>query len=169
MNGYLLDTNAASILWDARHTDHNKIKSFLENHSQSLLWISIIVLAEVEYGLKTAPKMDTSRQNDVRNEMAKFPEVLDLDKHTVSSYSDIRAELFKTYSPKVRRKRLTAKWPEDLFERTSAKELGVQENDIWIASQAIQYNLILVTDDRMSRLVEVSNSLNDPLQIAKWR
>jgi tRNA(fMet)-specific endonuclease VapC len=169
MNGYLLDTNAASVLWDARHTDHNKIRSFLENHSQSLLWILIIVLAEVEYGLKTAPKMDTSRQNDVRNEMAKFPEVLDLDKHTVSSYSDIRAELFKTYSPKVRRRRLAAKWPEDLFERTSAKELGVQENDIWIASQAIQYNLILVTDDRMSRLVEVSNSLNDPLQIAKWR
>ena len=123
--------------------------------------------AEVEHGLKTAPKMDRTRQNDVRNEMAKFPLVLDMDKHTVAPYSDLRTELFKKYSPKDRKGRLTAKRPENLFDRTSAKELGVQENDIWLASQAIQYNLILVTQDRMSRLVEVSNSLSEPLRIAK--
>ncbi|MFH1673650.1 MAG: type II toxin-antitoxin system VapC family toxin [Pseudomonadota bacterium] len=130
MNGYLLDTNAASVLWDARHPDFKKIRSFLAGHSQSPVWISVIVLAEVEYGLRIAPKMDEGRQNDVRNEMANFFEILDIDKHTVAPYSDLRAELFKTYSPKDRRGRLTAKWPEDLFERTGAKELGVQENDI---------------------------------------
>ena len=169
MDGYLLDTNAASVLWDVRHPDYNKIRSFLAGHSRSPIWISIIVLAEVEYGLKIAPKKDEGRQKDVRNEMSKFFEILDLDKHTVSSYSDLRAELFKTYSPKDRRGRLTAKWPEDLVDRTSAKELGVQENDIWIAAQAIQYNLILVTEDQMSPLVEVSNSLNEPLRIVKWK
>lgn len=133
------------------------------------IWISVVVLAEVEHGLKTAPKMDRTRQNDVRNEMAKFPLVLDMDKHTVAPYSDLRTELFKKYSPKDRKGRLTAKRPENLFDRTSAKELGVQKNDIWLASQAIQYNLILVTQDRMFRLVEVSNSLSKPLQIAKWK
>jgi predicted nucleic acid-binding protein len=169
MNGYLLDTNAASVLWDARHLDHDRIKAFLANISPSPIWISIIVLAEIEYGLKIAPKMHVSLQNDVRNEMAKFFEILDLDKHTVAPYSDLRAELFKKYSPRNQKGRLTAKRPENLFDRTSAKELGVQENDIWLVSQAIQYNLILVTDDRMSRLGEVSNSLSEPLQIAKWK
>jgi tRNA(fMet)-specific endonuclease VapC len=169
MDGYLLDTNAASILWDARHRDHNKITAFLGNISDSPIWISIVVLAEVEYGLKTAPRRDVDRQNDVRNEMAKFPLVLSADKHTVAPYSDLRAELFKKYSPKGLKGRLTAKRPEDLVGRTSAKELGVQENDIWLASQAIQYNLILVTEDRMSRLAEVSNALSYPLQITKWR
>lgn len=169
MNGYLLDTNAASVLWDGRHRDHGKINAFLENISQSPIWISVVVLAEVEHGLKTAPKMDRTRQNDVRNEMAKFPLVLDMDKHTVAPYSDLRTELFKKYSPKDRKGRLTAKRPENLFDRTSAKELGVQENDIWLASQAIQYNLILVTQDRMFRLVEISNSLSEPLRIAKWK
>ena len=37
MDGYLLDTNAASVLWDARHADHGKIKSFLESVSPELV------------------------------------------------------------------------------------------------------------------------------------
>ena len=151
MDGYLLDTNAASVLWDARHADHSKIRSFLESVSPAPVWISIIALAEVEYGLKTAPSMNVDLHRDVRGEMAKYPEVLKPDKHTIAPYSDLRAELFNAYAPRDRKGRLTKKWPEDLFERTSAKELhGTQENDIWIASLAIQYNLILVTEDRMT-------------------
>jgi len=169
IDAYLLDTTAASIIWDKRHSDYLQIRAFLKNVSSSPVLISTVVLAEVEYGLKIAPKMDMNRQNDVRNEMAKFPLVLDIDRHTIAPYSDLRSELFKKYSPKKQRGKLTAKWPEDLFDRTNAKELGVQENDIWIAAQAIQYNLILVTEDRMLRLVEASKSFSDPLIIAKWR
>jgi tRNA(fMet)-specific endonuclease VapC len=169
MDGYLFDTNAVSPLWNARHPEHDNVKAFLSGVSHSPVWLSTIVLAEIEYGLKTTPKMDTGSQNQVRREMAKFPLVLDIDKHTVGPYSDLRAELFKNYSPRDRRGRLTVKWPEDLFERTSAKELGVQENDIWIAAQAIQYDLILVTGDSMQRLVEVSENLDYPLRIARWK
>lgn len=170
MDGYLLDTNAASVLWDARHADHDKIRSFLSSVSPAPVWISIIALAEVEYGLKTAPEMHLERQKAVRTEMARYHEVLEPDKHTVAPYSDLRAELFKAYAPLDRKGRITRKWPEDLFERTSAKELhGTQENDIWVASLAIQYNLILLTEDRMTPLMEVSKSLPDPLQIMKWR
>jgi tRNA(fMet)-specific endonuclease VapC len=170
MDGYILDTNAASVLWDARHVDHGRIRAFLESVSPAPVWISIITLAEVEYGLKTAPAMNAGLQRDVRSEMAKYPLVLEPDRHTASPYSDLRAALFKTYAPIDRKGRLTRKWPEDLFERTSAKELhGTQENDIWIAALAIQYNLILVTEDRMIPLMEASKELPDPLQIARWR
>ena len=169
MDGYLFDTNAISVLWNARHFEHNRAKAFFASLSQSPVWISAIVLAEIEYGLKIAPTMDIALQNDVRSEMSRFPLVLDIDTHTVDPYSDLRAELFKKYSPKNRRGILTTKWPEDLFERTSAKKLGVQENDIWLAAQAIQYNLILVTDDHMLRLAEVSHKLDYPLQIARWK
>jgi tRNA(fMet)-specific endonuclease VapC len=170
VDGYLLDTNAASVLWDARHVDHAKIRSFLESVSSEPVWISIITLAEVEYGLKTAPDIDDDLQKNVREQMAKYLEVLAPDKHTIVPYSNLRAELFKLYAPRGRKGRLTKKWPEDLFERTSAKELhGTQENDIWIAALAIQYNLILVTDDRITPLMYASRSLIDPLKIAKWR
>jgi tRNA(fMet)-specific endonuclease VapC len=169
MDGYLFDTNALSALWNARHPEHDTVKGFFASVSQSPVWLSTIVLAEIEYGMKITPEMDIDSQNQVRREMSNHPLILDIDKHTIGPYSDLRAELFKKFSPRDRRGRLTVKWPEDLIERTSAKELGIQENDIWIAAQAIQYDLTLVTDDYMQRLVEVSESLDYPLQIARWK
>jgi len=169
VDGYLLDTNAVSILWNKRHPEHDMVKDFFAGFSHSPVWLSTTVLAEIEYGLKITPKMDIDSQNQVRREISNYPLILDIDKHTIAPYSDLRAELFKYFSPRDRRGRLTVKWPEDLIERTSAKELGIQENDIWIAAQAIQYNLILVTDDYMQRLVEVSENLDYPLQIARWK
>ncbi len=169
MDGYLFDTNAVSPLWNVRHPEHDIIKNFFASVSQSPVWLSTIVLAEIEYGMKITPEMDMDSQNQVRHEMSNHPFILDIDKHTIDPYSDLRAELFKKFSPRDRRGRLTVKWPEDLIERTSAKELGVQENDIWIAAQAIQYNLILVTGDHMQRLVDVSENLDNPLRIARWK
>ena len=128
MDGYIFDTNAASTLWDARHPEHYTVKAFFASISHSPVWLSTIVLTEIEYGLKITPKMDIASQNKVRKEISKNPFVLDIDKHTIGPYSDLQAELFKKYSPRDRSGRLTAKWPEDLIERTSAKELGVQEN-----------------------------------------
>ena len=169
MDGYLFDTNAVSPLWNARHPEHDTVKAFFASISQSPVWLSTIVLAEIEYGMKITPEMDINSQNQVRHEMSNHPFILDIDKHTIDPYSDLRAELFKKFSPRDRRGRLTVKWPEDLIERTSAKELGVQENDIWIAAQAIQYNLILVTGDHMQRLVDVSENLDYPLRIARCK
>ena len=169
MDGYLFDTNAVSPLWNARHPEHDTVKAFFASISQSPVWLSTIVLAEIEYGMKITPEMDIDSQDKVRHEMSNHPFILDIDKHTIGPYSDLRAELFKKFSPRDRRGRLTVKWPEDLIERTSAKELGVQENDIWIAAQAIQYNLILVTGDHMQRLVEVYENLDNPLRIARWK
>ena len=169
MDGFLLDTNAASVLWDQRHHDHSKIRGFLRNVAESPTWVSIVVLGEVEYGLKIVSQMDEDRQGEVRRQMARFLRILDVNKHTIEPFSDLRAALFKKYSPRDRRARLRTKWPEDLRERTTAKELGVQENDIWIAAQAIQYNLMLITSDHMRRLQEVSATLTYPLQLAPWK
>jgi len=169
MDGYLLDTNAASILWDIRHRRYETLRSFIQEKEQSPIWISIIVIGEIEYGLKTAPRMDERLQADVRKKMSAFPLVLEVDKHTVGPYSDLRAALFEKYSPKIKRGRLKAKRPEALREKTTSKELGVQENDIWIAAQAIQYNLELITEEHMRRLQEVSATLAYPLQLASWK
>ena len=169
MDGYLLDTTAASVLWDQKHHDHQMIRGFLQGVAESPTWVSIVVLGEVTYGLKTAPQMDENRQAEVRRKMARFPSILDVNKHTIEPYSDLRAALFKKYSRKDTRGRLKTKWPEDLLDRTSAKKLGVQENDLWIAAQAIQHNLILITSDHMRRLQEVSTELDYPLQLASWK
>jgi len=169
MDGYLPDTNAASVLWDQRHREQSKIRGFLQRVANAPTWISVVVLGEIEYGLKIVPQMDEDRHAEVRSQMARFSLILDVNKHTIEPYSDLRAALFKDYSPRNRRGRLKTKWPEDLQERTSSKELGVQENDLWIAAQAIQYNLVLITGDHMTRLRRVSATLTYPLQLASWK
>jgi tRNA(fMet)-specific endonuclease VapC len=168
MDGYLLDTNAASILWNSRHPDYDMLRGFLQERSKSPVWVSIIALGEIEYGLKVTPQMDEESQKVIRKRMSEYV-FLDINKHTVEPYSNLRSALFIEYSPRNKRGRLKMKWPEDLQERTSAKELGVQENDIWIAAQAVQYNLVLITGDHMKRLQEVSTSLDYPLQLASWK
>lgn len=170
MDGYLLDTNAANVFWDSKHRDNLNIRNFLKQNADAPIWISIIVFGEIEYGLKIRSGLDEDSKKVVRSKMVSFsPYLLDIDKHTIEPYSDLRAALFQRYSPKDKRARLKAKWPEDLVDRASAKELGVQENDIWIAAQAIQYNLVLITNDYMRRLEEVSKQLSFPLQLASWR
>lgn len=168
MDGYLLDTNAASILWNLRHPEHDTLRGFLHGKSKSLVWISVIAFGEIEYGLKVAPQIDEDSQKEVRKRMAEYV-LLDVNKHTIEPYSNLRSALFIKYSPRDKRRRMKIKWPEDLREKTKAKELGVQENDIWIAAQAIQYNLVLVSGDYMRRLQQVSMDVDYPLQLASWR
>ena len=87
--------------------------------------------------------------------MASF-KVLHVDQHTAKTYAEIRAKLFRTHAPRNRRGRLTKKYVEDLVDRTTGKELGIQENDLWIVSVAVQYNLIFVTNDKMQRVIEAA-------------
>lgn len=91
--------------------------------------------------------------------MAQY-ECLDIDCNTSEPYSDIRASLFKKYSPRDRRNRLIMKRIEDLVEPTTGKELGIDENDLWIVSTAVEYNLVFITRDQkgsMRRIVEAAN------------
>jgi len=120
-----------------------------------MVYVSVVSIAEVEYGLRIAPSIDAQRQSTVRSAMTSF-EVLHIDHHTAEEYAKIRANLFRTHSPRNSRGRLTQKHVEDLVDRTTGKELGIQENDLWIVSVAIQYNLIFVTNDRMHRVIDAA-------------
>jgi len=38
----------------------------------------------------------------------------------------------------------------------AAKEMQIQENDLWLAAQALAYNLVLITSDRMQTILELA-------------
>ncbi len=155
VEGYLLDTSIASASWDYGGPSHNYVRQRLEELGDALVYVSTVSIAEVEYGLQIAPSIDVKRQADVRSAMAGF-KALHVDQHTAMTYAEIRANLFRAHAPRNRRGRLTQKNVEDLVERTTGKELGIQENDLWIVSVAVQYNLIFVTRDKMLRVVEAA-------------
>jgi len=164
VDAYLLDTNTACILWDEEHARHVSVRPAAEQRAGSGLLVSVVTLAEVEYGLLTAPDIDGLRQEAVRRNMAGYVSI-PLDRHVVRYYADLRARLFKKYSPRDRRGRLTAKRVPDLRERTPDKQLQVQENDLWIAATALTRDLVLVTDDSMNAIRAI---LGSELRTERW-
>jgi tRNA(fMet)-specific endonuclease VapC len=74
----------------------------------------------------------------------------------------IRASLFEKYAPReIRRRGLR---PEQLVDPVTSRELGIQENDIWLAAQALEFNLVFVTNDTMERIRDVCQEL----QVENW-
>ncbi|MFP4057401.1 MAG: type II toxin-antitoxin system VapC family toxin [Candidatus Brocadiia bacterium] len=163
-NVYLLDTNIASALWDELHPNYTAFRERVARLRGSRVYVSVISLAEVEYGLKTAPRVDEERQDKVRANMRRF-QVLPLTHHVVEYYAELRARLFRKHSPRNKRGRLAAKVLPDLWERTPDKLLGIQENDLWIASLALERNLVLITNERMTHIRSVAA---DDLRIELW-
>ena len=58
--------------------------------------------------------------------------------------------------------------PEQLLDPITAKELEIQENDLWIAAQAIAHEMVLVTNDRMTRIRDVAKGAKQELRIQNW-
>lgn len=153
---YLLDTNIASAAWNVRHSAHTVVIDKLRQLGLARIFISCVTIAEIEFGLQVTPQIDADKQRIVRSNMDSY-EPLRIDKHTAKEYARIRASLFRQFWPKSRS--LKFRYIEDLVDEVTGKSLGIQENDLWIVSVAVQYNCILVTGDRasgMQRIVDVA-------------
>ena len=155
---YLLDTNIASAASYEGDRLHEKVRAWLDGLGDAAVFISAVSLAECEYGLNVH-SLESHVQQSIREAMAAY-QVLPIDPDTSRIYGRIRAALFAAYAPRNRRNRIASRYVEDLRERTSGKELGIQENDLWIVSIAIAYNLIFVTGDRQGGMRKIIDAAN---------
>jgi tRNA(fMet)-specific endonuclease VapC len=60
-----------------------------------------------------------------------------IDQITAEIYGNLKAAVFDRYAPKDKAQR----------RRTSITQLGMGENDLWIAAVALQHQLTLLTTD----------------------
>jgi len=88
--------------------------------------------------------------------------VLDITKATRISYGVLKASENEKYAPNANRR--SGLRPEQLIDPVTSQELSIQENDLWMAAQALEYNLVFVTNDKMERIREVCADL----QIENW-
>ena len=58
--------------------------------------------------------------------------------------------------------------PEQLIDPITSRELGIQENDLWLCAQAVAHDMVLVTNDTMRRIREVSQGMQPALLIQNW-
>ena len=164
MHVFLLDTCIWSYWFDVKGEQHVNVKSHVQKlPSDSILGISIISWGEVFYGHKAESPDETPIQVEyIQFIKSKRPMTFEIDIHTANKYGELRALLFEKYAPKRRKPGLR---PEQLIDPVTSRELGIQENDLWIAAQAMVRNMTLATDDKLIRIHEVAG---DDLHVENW-
>jgi predicted nucleic acid-binding protein len=88
-----------------------------------------------------------------------------IDKHVTHDYGRIRARLFEEYGPKEKKRKGLR--PEQLVDPVTSLQLKIQENDLWIVSQAITRDFVFVTNDRKS-LQPLVEAIGGELHIEYW-
>jgi tRNA(fMet)-specific endonuclease VapC len=163
LRDYLIDTQTVCYWADAKVSQHTNVCNHVNAvPDNSKLLTSVVTFGEIAFGHRIATPPDLVKQaalNKFLNE--KFPKPLEITKFTPTYYSELRALLFGRYPPKGKKHRR----PEQCFDRITALELGIDENDLWIASQAYEHNLVIVTNDAMLRIRDVAGQL---LTVENW-
>jgi predicted nucleic acid-binding protein len=165
---YLLDTNTIRYWFDG---DAGKFPAVQANAdaraADSRLYVSVITLGEIAYGHAFNP----SGAGPMRDEYVVFvqrqlPQILEVSRHTVEAYGLIRAKLAEKFPPHggwTKKRRL-----EQLYDHVSGRELGIDENDLWIVAQAVDRNLVLVTSDKMKRIRDAVCELYPGFRLEDW-
>jgi len=164
MRGYLLDTNIVAYWFDEERAEHGKVLDHINRlPAGAPVRISVVTLAEIEYGHRAVSPADTPLQVQHRQLIdERFPKPLEIGKATTLYYGAWRARLFEKLAPKGRRRKATR--PEKLVHPVTSRELGIQENDLWISAQAMEHNLVLVTHDLQS-MAPLSGVMHGELRV----
>ena len=162
-SGYLLDNNIISILAQPSNPRHAPVKQRFEALGDAPVFLPVIAIAEIEFGMVKTKTPDAAQQAAVRQFFVDYPLHLGIDDNTVEPYSLIRSQIWHDHAtPRGSGSAHKEKQPEGLIDRVSGKSLGIDERDLLIASTAAQYGLVLVTNDNnegMKRIEKAAQSL----------
>lgn len=154
MKGYLLDTNVLAALFTPSSPFHAAARRRLEKIDRHLVFVSAIALGEMEFGIAVGPPSNEAELAEFRRRVkTELAQVLPVGPSTAESYGELRRRLFERCSPKdtrTRKKRI-----EQLVDPVTAMQLTIEENDLWMASQAMETNMTFVSQDKMSAIADV--------------
>ena len=175
MSDYLLDTNILRYWYDDRCSQHAKVLARVQTVCQPdpetqyvpRLFVSVVTMGEIEYGHRYAKRPNVSEQAKYQTFVRQqCPEPLEIITHAAESYGEMKAWLMNSFSPKTMRTR--AARLKQLIDPATTEELGVQENDVWIATQAMTFNLVLVTHDHKGNFGKLQKKFAPELQVEDW-
>ena len=175
MRDFLLDTQIIRYWYDGDCTQHAAVIGNIESlkklarpseHEAKLL-VSVVTLGEIEFGHRVQTGSFAKKQEAyLRFVRQELPASLELTDDAVKAYGEIRGRLFDKCAP--REKRRKGLRPEQLTDPISSLELQIQENDLWLCAQAVGHGMVLVTNDRMHAIREVSEGMDPALLIQNW-
>jgi len=175
VSDYLLDTNILRYWYDRHCPEHANVLARVQTVRQPdpqtqyvpKLFISAVTTGEIEQGHQSVLVPNTTVQAEYRTFVREqCPEPLEITKHVGESYGSLKAWLFNKFSD--RKKRTKDERAKQIVDPMSAKELGADENDIWIAAQAMTHNLVLVTHDSRGHFGELLREFSAMLKVEDW-
>ena len=147
MDTYLIDTNIISVLYDASRPNHQSIRSSLAGFGhESVQLISVVTIAELRFGL--ALSQAAGRPMDHIKACIRSAEqhpLAEIGRYTGESFAYIKSEVAKSRLDIHRR---IPRWVEGWTDRATGEKLQIDENDLWIAAQGLEKNLVVVTSDK---------------------
>jgi len=162
MQVYLLDTCIWSYWFNPNFTEHEPVLQHVERLERgSIIGMSVVTRGEIEFGWQWNSDVKVSYRRFVE---AQNPHLFDIDRHVAVEYGQLKTLLLRAYPPWGRQGTSPPRLNQ-LTDPVTAEGLGVDENDLWIAAQAIVRNLVLVTNDKLARIREVAA---DRLQVENW-
>jgi len=129
---YLLDTNHFSRLIQGDLTIRRKIAEVGEQN----VAVSIITVGEIYYMAYHSER----QQENLRRARAYLADIsiYSLNEPISELYGQFKSALIRHYGPKERQKR----------RKTKIEEIGISDNDLWIACTALHYSLTVVSRDQ---------------------
>ena len=148
MSGFLLDTSALSAYLNGVHPHHATAIAVIDAlPTEAAKFVSVITLAELDYGIRFAELQNSSHLAEYRARLLVIRQYapLDLTRHTAEACAELKARL----ASHMLRKPLKPmpRWIEDWVIAGSEKRLQIDENDLWICAQAKERDLTIVTGD----------------------
>ena len=168
MPDFLLDTQTIRYWFDDSSPFHNAVRQATDAlPAASHVCVSAITLGEIKFGVALNVAGMHGRLDDYwRFVRDKLPRILPVSRHTAEPYGAVRATLFERFAPKANRSK--TRRAEQLVDPATGRELGIDENDLWLVAQAIERNLVLVTSDRMTRLRAALQDAQPGLSLENW-
>ncbi|MEX0641492.1 MAG: type II toxin-antitoxin system VapC family toxin [Pirellulales bacterium] len=175
MRDFLLDTQTIRFWHDTGCPQHAAVSGNVADLRRLAiplglkpkLLMSVVTLGEIEFGHRVAlapnPVAQAAYIKFVQEEL---PYTFELSADAAATYGEIRTRLFNKFA--AGKKRKPKMRPEQLVDLVTAKELQIQENDLWICAQAVAHCMVLVTNDRMTQIRDVSSGMNPPLLVQDW-
>lgn len=175
MRDFLLDTQTVRYWHDSRCSQHAAVIGNVTRLRQLAaplkikpkLLISVVTLGEIEFGHRVALAPDPAAQAAyIKFVQEELPNPLEPSSDAALVYGALRTLLFNKYAPGDRRK--PRMLPEQLVDPVTAKELRIQENDLWLCAQVVAHGMVLVTNDRMTQIRDAAISMIPPLLVQNW-
>ncbi len=175
MRDFLLDTQIIKYWYNDTCAQHEAVVGNIEllkqharhrKHKPKLL-VSVVTLGEIEFGHR-AQIGDFARKQEAYTQFVRqeLPARLELTEDAVTAYGEIRSRLFNKYAPGEKRRRGLR--PEQLTDPINSLDLQIQENDLWLCAQAVGHGMVLVTNDKMRAIREVSKGMEPAPLIQNW-